>query len=1026
MFEYFYNRAYMLFAMVAFMIVFGLVGFFNLPKNLYPDAERPQAIVISQVPGSSANLSAATVSKPIEEEMARLSEVRDVSSVSVAGYSIVKVEFEYSKGLNAALTDVSNALSVVKPSLPFGVNPAVYGAGSFTLPVEVLSISPKENSSITLSETRKIIDGIIKPKLLASGKFGNIEVFGGYNQAIKIEINPQKVQSYGLDIQTIINTISSLNKDTPFGFEKSQNNFMTLTFYGEQSNITRLEQTNIAPNITLKDVAKLSWSNQERMSGFWGNGKNSIALAIQRTPGGSVLDVSNSARESIKELQTLYPKLNFEVVDTQRELIKTANENMIGAVKEAVIFTLLVVLFFLGNLRAIVAAGVSIPVVFLGTIGVIYLFGGELNIVVYTAIILAMGMLVDDAVVVLENIERHLGIEKDFDEAIKKGTKEVVGPIFAGTIATIAVITPLMFVGDFPQTIYRPLMSTLIIALIISYILSITLIPKFSYYLYKNGHEKNRFELFLEMLYQKSFGALMPSYIGSLEFAHKSILRKILITIGMVAILFISLKVVMPLIGKDSMPPMDTGIIKANIAFSPNDTTQNVEKKLKPFLIWLHSKEEILTSSVSFGTEPGVLSIGSGNLPTEATLTINCVNRFEREKNLWMIEDEIRKELGKIEGIGKIEVYDFGATAISSIKAPVTVRLASKDPSVLLEGAKKVQAQMQTIKGLSSTSLSWNNDQMEAILNIDTNKALSYGITPYQILMQLPLDGKIISYTSSLKSLSAQPIRIYLSDGYQSNIENLLTSTIATPKGAIALGELAKIKKEFTTAKVERTDMLYTIDVKGYRTNRAITHLTDEVNAKIATLDLQGLEVSQEGDIALLDDSFSRMTKAVLMGLALLFMALAAIYESFKLSIIMILTLPFAMIGASWGMLAFDKPSCMPSMIGILLLFGILIKNSILLIDFYKDKRKELSPYESALESVRLRYRPVMMTAFATIAGMIPIVLERAIGLEKLSPLADVAVGGLLVGTLLILFFVPMMAYSTDKNNDFLKQSNKV
>lgn len=508
----------------------------------------------------------------------------------------------------------------------------------------------------------------------------------------------------------------------------------------------------------------------------------------------------------------------------------------------------------------------------------------------------------------------------------------------------------------------------------------------------------------------------MPSYIGALEFAHKSLLRKILITLGMVAILMVSLKVVMPLIGKDTMPPMDTGIIKANIALSPNETVENAEKKLKPFLEWLHSQKEVLTSSVSFGTEPGVLSIGSGNLPTEATLTINCVNRFERERNLWVIEDAIREEFHKIEGIGKVDVYDFGATAISSIKAPLTVRLASKDPSLLLDGARKVQEQMQTIKGVSSTSLSWDSDQIEATLDIDTNKALSFGITPYQILAQLPLGGKIISYASSLKSLSAQPIRIYLDSAQQQNIQNLATTLIQTPKGPLALGEIATIQTNFTSAKVERTDMLYTIDVKGYRTNRAITHLTDEVKAKIATLDLQGIEVSQEGDIALLDDSFSRMTKAVLMGLALLFMALAAIYASFKLSFIMILTLPFAMIGASWGMLAFDKPSCMPSMIGILLLFGILIKNSILLIDFYKERRKVQSPYESALESVKLRYRPVMMTAFATIAGMIPIVLERAIGLEKLSPLADVAVGGLLVGTLLILFFVPMMAYATDSD----------
>ena len=238
--------------------------------------------------------------------------------------------------------------------------------------------------------------------------------------------------------------------------------------------------------------------------------------------------------------------------------------------------------------------------------------------------------------------------------------------------------------------------------------------------------------------------------------------------------------------------------------------------------------------------------------------------------------------------------------------------------------------------------------------------------------------------------------------------------------GDIPLGQMAKISKNLTFAKIERDKMLYSIDVNGYRSNRPVSHITDDAEA--ALKNVKGNDdviISQEGDIAQINDSFSRMIKAIALGIFVLTMVLISIYRSVKLSLIMIVVLPLSMIGAAWGMLLFNKPSCMPSLLGILLLFGIIIKNAVLLIDFYQKHRDSgESPYESAIQSVRVRFRPVMMTAFGTIAGMIPIALEQAVGLERLSPLADVAIGGLLIGTLLTLIFVPMFAYMVDNKKD--------
>ena len=1007
----------------------GIIALVTLPKNLFPDANPPQVVVITAVPGATAQVAASTVSKPIEQEISRLGLVTDVSSVNVANYSIVKAEFDYKKGLNAAAVDVANALSIAKAKIPQGLSPAIYTAGDFTLPVDVISLTPK-NSSVDLGDIRKIADSFIKPYLLSNKRIGNVEVFGGYQSAINIEVDPFKAKRYGIDFEKIVKAIKVLNRDMPIGFIKGDNDFYTVTFYGEKDNVEKLKQLPVMPNVHLGDIADVKWSYKKRTSGYIGNGKEAIALAVQRAPGGSVLDVSKAARSAMKKLEVQYPNINFEISDTQRNLIEQANSNMLEALRDAIIYTLLVIMLFLGNFRAIVAAGLSIPMVFFSTMAIIWLMGGELNIVIYTAIILALGMLTDDAVVVLENIERHLTVgHEKLEDAITHGTKEVVSPIFAGTAATIAILFPLMFVGGFPEKIFKPLIETLIIALLVSYFLSITFIPSLSKWLYKNGTGKTKIEGYFEWLYQNTIGRLVSPYVGIIKFSNGKwyFLRRMMLTASVIIVLVVSMKNIMPTIGKDAMPPMDTGIIKAQIAFSSNETVESATKKIAPFLKWLHQQPWVEKSSVAFGTEPGVLSLGSGNLPAEATITINGVNRFERKQTLWQLEDIIREKLSHIEGIKRNDVFDFGATALSSIKATVDVRISSPVIEGLADKSHLVQKAIGDVAGLTSVSTSWDKDFMEVELNIDENKAMSYGITPYQIAMQLPIKGQVVGLNANLASMNTQFVRLYLKGKFSQNIETLRLLPIATPMGEVPLSQIATLKRHLTFAKIERDKMLYSLDVNGYRAKRPVTHLTDDAVNALKNVNLNNVVVEQTGDMAQINDSFKRMIKAIGLGILILTMTLIAIYRSVRMALIMIVVLPLSMIGAVWGMLLFGKPSCMPSLLGILLLFGIIIKNAVLLIDFYQKYREEgQTPFDSAVESVRVRFRPVMMTAFGTIAGMIPIALEQAVGLERLSPLADVAIGGLLIGTLLTLVYVPMYAYIFDKDNKKNNPINKI
>jgi multidrug efflux pump subunit AcrB len=832
-----------------------------------------------------------------------------------------------------------------------------------------------------------------------------------------IKIDPKKLKKYNLTLNKLINIIRASNKDLPIGFIKSKDGFLTLSFYGEKDDVKKLKESFILPNVKLKDVADVKWIYQTNNSGYIGNNKPSIAISVQRAPGGSVLDTAKAARKIIKEIAKEYPNIEFQISDTQVELVKTANENMLDALRDAIIYTLLVLLLFLGNFKAIIAAGISIPLVFFGTIAFIYLTGGGLNIVIYTGIILALGMLTDNAVVVLENIERHLEEKENLKDAIYSGTKEVINAVFGGTIATIAITFPLMFVGGFPQKIFRPLIETLIVALLISYFLSITFIPKLMQVLYKNGLSKTKVEKFFEMLYQKTIAKLMIPYLGIIKFSNGKFypLRRILIIAAAMITLMLSLKNVMPTIGRDVMPPMDTGIMKASLEFSNNINADEAKKRLAPFFAWLDKQPWLERSSVSIGTEKGVLSLGGGGAGNSVSMTITAVNRFERKKTLWQLENEVREHLANIQGVKKLAVFDFGATALSTIKAPLDIEIRDENYEHLPDIAHKVEKLLYNIKGLTTIKTSWDKDFEEAVIKIDKNKALSYGITPLQVISQIALNDKVVTINSDLSSMNVQFVRIRFNKKYE-NPESLKYILINTPKGVIPLKEIAEIKPNFTYNKITRDGLLYSIDVEGYRATRPVSKITADADNLLHKSGI--INYDQAGDISEMKDSFKRMIKAIAIGIIVLILTLSVFYESFRLAFIMIIVLPLSMIGAAWGMLIMHKPSCMPSMVGILLLFGIIIKNAVLLIDFYKEyKREGNSPYDAAYQAIKVRYRPVMMTAFGTIAGMIPIALEQAVGLERLSPLADVAIGGLLIGTLLTLVYVPMLAYATDPDN---------
>ena len=1022
MFEFFYKRPLAMGIILVIGSLLGVIGYNSMPRNMYPDLDRPSVTVITQLPGASALTVAQRVTRPIERQLYTLSGVRDVQSVNKNEVSIVTAEFEYTKGLDRSLLDVSNALTQARADMPPEASPSSeYAIGEFISPVLTIALSPKSGSGLTQAQVRLLAENDIRTAFLTEPEVANVDVFGGYQPAVRVDFDPLKLARYHIDPATLQGLIARIDRDYPVGTEQGAGRILTLTVYNERDSVDALRALPLSGGLTLGDVASVSLTSAERYSAFHSKGGAAIAVAIQRAPGGSVQNTIDGAMKILPGLEARFPNIRFSTADTQGPLIETSNSNMIEALRDAVVFVALVMLLFLANWRAVATTLISIPVVFLLTLAVLWLSGKELNVPVMTGIILALGMLVDDAVVVLENIERHLGeLHEDAQTAIRKGTQEVLFPMFVGTLATAVVIAPLMFIGGFPQQIFRHLIFPVLVAVFVSYFVAITLIPRISLFWYRNGlPPKAGWEQAIERGYQRFIGPGATLYTRLLRFAFGGrAVRRVIFLLPTLALLVFTARTVLPLIGREAMPPMDTGIVRVHVKFGGNITVQEADARLKSFESSLDHDARLTRWDVAYGSEPGVLSLGSGQLPGEASYTLTYVDHLHRKESSWQIESDLRTALNQIPGVVLADVYDYGATALSSIKAPVDILLRAEDWQLLPDAAHKAREAMLKVPGFTSVSTTWDRDSEEAVLQFDDARLRTLGVTADQITAQLPLKGLAAASFSRLPSMSSIPVRLYFGTPYREKPQALMNLPIRLPDGhSTTLGDVARLVLQPATAEITTDGIRYSLDVYGFRSLVPVSFLSGGALGAVQKVLPPGVSVEDFGDFASAQESSKLMVRGLGLGMLLLFGVLVPAYGSVGLALLSILILPLSAIGAMWGLLAFGKAMALPAILGIVLLFSIIIKNSILMVDFIQERTREgHDAYTAAEDTIRMRFRPILMTALASIAGMVPIAMQRAIGLERLSPLADAAIGGLLIGTFLSLFYLPMFyVWVTDR-----------
>jgi len=1034
--EFVFKNPHLTMVLSLLALVMGIYASDAIKTDLFPEVERPTVAVLVMQPGASARDMAAYVARPIERQCNALSEIRKVSSVSKDEITVVTAEFQYRKDLQAAVTDVMTALQKVQSVLPKDIlPPQVFKVGDFSKPVMTLAVQPKKGSGYDLALARQLADNDLKDRLLAISEVSDAEVFGGHVRELSIQVDPVKLANKHIPFSALMHAIQANNLDIPDGFLLNDRSQVILKTKGELEHLQQLANLPVAYKgrvIHLRDVATVKNTIADQFSAFHFNGEPAIAINIVRHEDSNTVDCIKAVEKHLPEIQKQFPQVKVSIADSQRRIIDLSVDNLKESLKEAIIFTVLVIFLMIADLRSAVITGISIPFTYFLTFAIMWITGMQFNMVTLTAVILAVGMLVDDAIVVVENIERHYS-EKggDLKQVSRVATKEIMLAVFSGTFSTVVVLIPIMFLGGFVQKVLRPLTITLSMALVASYIVSITIIPLIAPWIIRNTSKDEYLVIKLlnraAKVFQVQFvDRLRDFFIGTFEFVFRY--RWLFIPI-MLLLLPISMRQ-MKLVGRDLMPPMDTGIIKMRVETESDFSIQKSEALLKQIEDVIAKQKGLISQLGYIGSEPGLITFGKGRTPQQIDLTVNLVDRFQRKRSIWEIEDALRDEIRNMPGVKYADVFDFGATPLSSISSTVDVEVSGNNFEELDQAGERIAAALIQRPGFKSVSRSWKMDREEYHLFFDRQKCARFGLTPMDVSYQLAIAVKGVP-VSVFRIFNQDGIRIrfrYTAD-QRDQVQKVMTTNILTPKGLyIPLNELATVKKVYVPTVITRNQLAYTTNVHGYRATAPVTFLDEQRNIAVEKAGVPAsLRVSEEGEMKQMKESFGRLGKALVLAILFLYLTFVVTFKSFSDPIVIMLAIPFAFIGAVWGLMIAGKHGCMPAFMGFILLVGVIVKNSILLIDFIRTYRAEgNSMLESVRMAIHVRTRPILMTAVTTIVGMIPIAMEWAVGLERLSPLSIVAIGGLTIGSFLTLVFIPTFYMIKDHLMDKFRRKDRL
>ncbi len=1023
--EFSIKKYYTTLSFTILIIILGIASYFSMPVQLNPDIDPVIITVVTNYNGVGATEVSASINEIIEEEIGSVEGVKKISSTAMEGTSIVTVEFGYDKDVDIAGVEVQNIISKIRNKLPDNIEePEIRKFSSSDKPIITLSIS----GDYDLTFLRTLADNELKNNFQLIKGVASVNAIGGKKREIYVSVSQDKLETHNIPLSFVLTRINGQNINIPGGKISENSEDLLIRSIGKFENISDINNVVLYSDnnekIYLRDVATVYDSYDDIKSKFKVKGIEGVGINIIKQQDANTLETAKLVKKEIETLKEKYPNIKFEIVDDQSNLVKIVVNNLGSSLQQGIILTIILIFLFLNNFRNTLAIVVSIPTTFVMTLMLMKIFGLSLNSTTMSALILSIGMLVDNSIVVIENITRHFQeLKKDSIRASIDGTNEISLSVIAGTTTSMVVLFPVMFIGGFIEQAFKPLAITLLFSWIGSVVSSLTIIPMITSYILKRDEEikRNKIVEFFHkkiLLFGKALEYSKTVYIKLLKLAlnyRKSVIFTGLILLGL-SIFSIRF------IGAEMIPVMDGGSSYISIeadSGSSLEKTENIVNNVEEILLRV---PEIEIFSSQIGAEPGsgMMSSTGASGVGQANISITFSPRNERKKDIWTLQEEIRREIAKIPGIRSFVVKELGSTAIATTKAPLVVRISGENSELLEKISNELLPQINEIDGVTNLTSSWVVANPEYQFEFDRNKLEQLDLTISDVSTQIAMaiNGVESKEKFSIKNNKDITIEIKYDKEIRKNEKDIGNINIYNKYNQkVPLRYLANIRNVKNQNIVTRENLSNSLDILGYVKDRPLSSVTKDVEKLLKNQVFpENYKVFVTGEKDDMDESIKKLAVSLVLAVIFVYFLLVSQFKSFLHPITIMIAIPLEIIGVVFALLLTGKYLSMPAIMGIILLTGIAVNDSIHLIDFAIEAKKEgLSPKDAMIEAGKTRFRPILMTTFSTTVGMLPLALELAIGAEKYSPLATVVIGGLTSSTLLLLFIVPVVYTSFEE-----------
>ncbi len=1007
------KRPVLTFVLYLIVIIIGIVSLTRLSIDLMPEVTNPTISVVTSYSNVGPQEIEELITRPVEEAVAAVQGVQEITSTSSEGRSTVRLAFDWGTNLDEATNDVRDRIDRILGRLPDDVErPAIRKFDLSAFPILIMGVS----GNMSAIDLRQFLDDQVKYRLERIPGVAAIDISGGLTREIHVDLKSNQMKALGLSPDAVLAALRNENRNIPAGLFERGNSEVLIRTLGEYSSISEIEQTVITLRngvpIQIRDVADVQDSWEEVRQLIRIDGDPGLRVSISKQSGANTVSVSEEVKKEIERINLDFPQIRITpLIDTSKYIRQSIN-NVGYSIILGGLLALLVLFLFLRNISSTAIIATAIPVSIIATFGLLYFGGFTLNIMTFGGLALGIGMLVDSSIVVLENIYRHREQGGNPIQSALVGTSEVWSAILASTLSTIVVFIPVVFIRGMSGIMFQQMAYVVSFSLLCSLIVALTLVPMLaSRFLHVGSAEKLNNHGLIKRIYSASeriFKRIDSVYSRILDWAlnHKKTVIISVFTLFLIFAFFIRF------IGVELMPSSDEGEIRVNLEMAVGTRMEIVDKIT-------NDVEEIVRREVPEMVSM-IASIGGGGWRSSAGNTsqirVMLPPKAERKRSSEQVANDVRKAIGNIPGV-TIRTRAWSGLFIlrmgSSSGDNIIVEIRGYDLETAYELAERVQKIIREVPGITDTQLGSEAGNPEQVIRIDRQKAADLGLSVARIgeALQTAIGGSVASYFR--EGGKQYRIRVRLSEEDRKNLDDLLDLTVVNNRGEpVILRNVVSTFSQDGPGLIDRKDQERLVTVSANFTGRDMGSVMSDIRQRLAEVPVpKDFAITFGGDYEEQQKAFRELIFGFILAVLLIYLVMSGQFESFRDPFVVLFSIPMALIGVVITMILTGTIFSMQAFMGCIMLAGIVVNNAILLVDYTNQLRRKEGM--ELIEAIKLsgarRLRPILMTTFTTALGLLPLSLGLGEGGETQAPLARVVIGGLISSSLITLILIPVV-----------------